>query len=478
MQSTPEILTLTEMLLAGHRIDGRSLNEYREISFRFPQDPENENNGCCIVKIGSTAVMARVSAEVIEPKHFRPSQGMLFVNFDASLIKPPKSLYSRRSRDDEGRRLSTVLQTLFRDAIDLDALCIVAWERVFAIRVELRALSYDGNLGDCGALAAISALTAFRRPDVFVQDDGKVIVDTEAKHRPRVPLGIRRIPVLVTLGLTADAKVILQDPTAREDNLLTGGRMLIGMTGFSEVCCLYTTGLSTPIRSSSLSRCVRMANTRAQSLVALVQRVRDSLLRQREASLAAAHARASEIEGKQVSAPVGPMILSTISFLPEEVNPTVSDECEEGELVGEELDALMGSDTDMDVVTSEEEEPTTVTEVSTRASVPVSAFKSLSHNDPYGVIEVQSLKTDVFSLATDPVRGDSFDEQLQLPGIAPTFWNVQNHYSINSNRLIQRNMQKKPDNSRVKHSKASGKKRKITKKMDEEEDEVTVVHLK
>ena len=91
MQSVPEILTLTEMLLAGHRIDGRSLTEYREISFRFPQDPENENNGCCIVKIGSTAVMARVSAEVIEPKHFRPSQGMLFVNFDASLIKPPKS---------------------------------------------------------------------------------------------------------------------------------------------------------------------------------------------------------------------------------------------------------------------------------------------------------------------------------------------------------------------------------------------------
>lgn len=67
-----------------------------------------------------------------------------------------------------------MLQTLLRDSIDLDALCIVAWERVFAIRVELRALSYDGNLGDCGALAAIAALAAFRRPDVFVEDNGKV----------------------------------------------------------------------------------------------------------------------------------------------------------------------------------------------------------------------------------------------------------------------------------------------------------------
>lgn len=79
-------------------------------------------------------------------------------------------------------------------------------------------------------------------------------MDTEAKHRPRVPLGIRRVPVLVTIALSADAKVILQDPTAREDTVLTGGRILIGLTAFSEVCCLYTTGLSSPIRSSSLVR--------------------------------------------------------------------------------------------------------------------------------------------------------------------------------------------------------------------------------
>ena len=56
----------------------------------------------------------------------------------------------------------------------MDALCIVAWERVFAIRVDLKALSFDGNLGDCGALAAVAALASFRRPDVFVNDNGKV----------------------------------------------------------------------------------------------------------------------------------------------------------------------------------------------------------------------------------------------------------------------------------------------------------------
>lgn len=79
-------------------------------------------------------------------------------------------------------------------------------------------------------------------------------MDTDAKHRPRVPLVIRRIPVLVTLGLTANAKAILHDLTAREESILTGGRVLIGMTDYSEVCCLYTAGLTSPISSRSLGR--------------------------------------------------------------------------------------------------------------------------------------------------------------------------------------------------------------------------------
>ncbi|VDP92466.1 unnamed protein product [Echinostoma caproni] len=311
--------------------------------------------------------------------------------------------------------MSTVLQTLLRDSIDLDALCIVAWERVFAIRVELRALSYDGNLGDCGALAAIAALASFRRPDVFVQDDGKVIVDVEAKHRPRVPLSIRRIPVLVTIALSADAKVILQDPTAREDSILTGGRILIGMTGFSEVCCLYTTGLSCPIRSTSLARCVRMANSRAQSLVALVQRVLDGLKRQREAILAASHARASEVERALESSRKAPLMLSSISFLPEEVNaPQTKDmlDYEEGEVIGEDW---LSSDEDdnMDVVHSSDEG-----ESGAGGRTEPSVKKPATHLDLYGVIEVSSrLAPDNQVPNAQQQDWDELSDTFKLPGL-------------------------------------------------------------
>lgn len=74
------------------------------------------------------------------------------------------------------------------------------------------------------------------------------------KHRPPVRLNMRRIPVLVTLGLTADTKVILQDPSQREEAIMTGGRVMVGLTAHGELCCVHTSGLTTPIRPESLSR--------------------------------------------------------------------------------------------------------------------------------------------------------------------------------------------------------------------------------
>ncbi|TGZ64854.1 hypothetical protein CRM22_006149 [Opisthorchis felineus] len=388
-----EILTLTDMLVDGY-------------SFRFPRSAEDDHNSCCIVNIGATSVVARVSAEVLEPKPSRPSQGMLFVNFDVTLIHPNAP---SRHKVEEGRRLSSVLQTLLRDSVDLDSLCIVAWERVFAIRVELRALSYDGNLGDCGALAAISALAAFRRPDVFVQDNGTVTVDIEAKYRPRVALGLRRIPVLVTFGMTADATVIVQDATAREDAILTGGRVMIGVTSFSEVCCLYTTGLTKPLRSTSLSKCVRMADSRARSLVALVNRVLDGLKRQHEAMRAAMHARSSELDATRDNSLNAPLVLSTISFLQEQVNG-MPEGLEEGELVGEEFDEYGDSADDMDVVSDEAD----ANQLSAETGI---AQNPAGHYQPYGVIEVSCLKFDE-SGPTDSGDGlKQFSEMFDVPGI-------------------------------------------------------------
>ncbi|KAL7057594.1 hypothetical protein AAHC03_016496 [Spirometra sp. Aus1] len=311
---------------------------------------------------------------------------MLFVNFDATVLSANEVKRKGRSRDDEGRRLSAVLQTCFRDCVDLDALCIVAWERVFAIRVDLRALASDGNLGDCGALAAVVALASFRRPDVYVGDEGRVIVDTQCKHRPPVPLFLRRIPVLVTLGLASDTKIILQDPTKREEAILTGGRVMVGLTSHGELCCLHTSGLSTPIRPDSLSRCILLANSRARSLVTLVHRVLDGLERQRQARQAASSARQADLERAKQVAEDAPLVLSSASFLPGGENAPVEElALEEGE-----LGPLSADESDMDISSGSEE-----------ASAPAAP------RDPYGVIELSSLVPDENQSSNRPTEDSS-----------------------------------------------------------------------
>ncbi|KAH8862447.1 Exosome complex component RRP45 [Schistosoma japonicum] len=455
MLPTQEVDTLTEMLLSGYRLDGRSINEYREISFRFPQGKDPNISGCCVVKIGATTVMAQVSVEVIEPKHFRPSQGMLFVHFDASILKLSKTVFRKQKRDDEGRRLSAVLQTLLRDCIDLDALCIVAWERVFAIRVELRALSYDGNLGDCGALAAVAALSAFRRPDVYVDDMGKVLVDFKAKFRPRVPLSIRRIPVLVTLGLTPDAKVILVDPTAREELILTGGRVLLGLTNTSEICCLYTTGLTVPIQCSSLSRCIRLANSKAKSLVSLIDWVVEGLSVQREANLAAGHARSSELGENALAASYAPLVLSTSTFLQfdssNQVNDKVNVNREEGEILETDI-SHFNSDNDMDVVSSEEDTHS-------------DAKSPAKHGEktkllPYGVIEVSNSVNEI----SDTIVPNSSETELYEFDSADIF-NAESLTSRNTSQIFSETF--KGDDNIIESAYDK----------DEEEENVTILNL-
>ena len=47
---------------------------------------------------------------------------------------------------------------------DTEALCIVAGEKVWQLRVDVHILDHGGNVIDAAALAAIAALQHFRRP--------------------------------------------------------------------------------------------------------------------------------------------------------------------------------------------------------------------------------------------------------------------------------------------------------------------------
>jgi len=61
-------------------------------------------------------------------------------------------------------------------AIDTEALCIRAGEKVWAVNVNIHILDDGGNLIDAVSIATISALLHFRRPDVSITGDSVTIV--------------------------------------------------------------------------------------------------------------------------------------------------------------------------------------------------------------------------------------------------------------------------------------------------------------
>ncbi|KAL3317427.1 Exosome complex component RRP45 [Cichlidogyrus casuarinus] len=362
MQITPNVEqeTFSKLIYSELRLDGRSFKETRDVKFRFPQGSAKDG-GACIASIGGTAILATISLDVVEPRSSRPTQGNLLINFDLKKLNHVMGKRGPRRFEDEGRRLSSMLQNCLMDSIDLNNLCIVAWERVFSIKIELSVISCDGNLADAGALAAVAALMTFKRPDIYVDSVGKVQVDYEELVRPKIALSLIRMPVLITFALTHSQ--ILVDPTMREELLLNTGRVIVGMTEFNEVCCLFTTGIQSRINPKDLDECVALASVKARGLVALLRQVLDSFEKYRNVMIEEKKGRQSEVIKARDLLGACPVMLSSADFI--ELHPQSSaNDMELGEVVTEPEEII---------ISDNEEEKTASNE---------------DKNSPYGFIEL------------------------------------------------------------------------------------------
>ena len=84
----------------------------------------------------------------------------------------------------------------------------------------MQVLNHAGNLGDACNLAAVSALRHFHRPDVTVEDDGRVTIHTLEEKEP-IPTFMKKIPVCLTYGFFVidDQCYTIMDPTELEERV-------------------------------------------------------------------------------------------------------------------------------------------------------------------------------------------------------------------------------------------------------------------
>ncbi|CAB3373451.1 Hypothetical predicted protein [Cloeon dipterum] len=263
---------LLEAISESRRLDGRGMFDYRDLSIRFGKD-----YGCCEVSMGQTRVLGQVSCEIQQPKATRPNEGLLHINVGLSPMGAPHFETGRQSISSI--QLNRLLEKCIKDSkcIDLESLCIVAEEKVWCIRLDLNILNHEGNLIDCASVAALAALSHFRRPDVELTSEGLIIYEAAVKEP--IPLGIKHTPICVSFAIFNKGKNIVVDPSELEERVAEA-EFTLGVNGYKELCGVHLSG-STQSGPTIVRQCANKALKRAVSVVALIKETlaKDSELR-------------------------------------------------------------------------------------------------------------------------------------------------------------------------------------------------------
>ncbi|KAJ2489831.1 3'-5'-exoribonuclease [Coemansia sp. RSA 2050] len=249
--SNIEAAFLLEALKKGTRVDGRGIYDYRTLKISC-----GPTYGLAEVQLGQTRVLARVSCEVTRPFPDRPTEGIILFNTELSNMAG-FGLDSSRSSTQEVA-ISRMVERVIKQsrAIDAEALCILAGEKVWTVRIDIHFLDHGGNLIDAASIAAIAALKHFRRPDVTI--DGEEAIIHDVRERNPVPLSIHHTPICVTFGFFGAAgDMLVLDPTLLEEQVQVSS-FTITLNSHREICALNKAG-GIPLNPDQIQRCTQVA---------------------------------------------------------------------------------------------------------------------------------------------------------------------------------------------------------------------------
>ncbi|GAA6060546.1 hypothetical protein JCM10212_006910 [Sporobolomyces blumeae] len=263
--SLPEASFVHSLLSRSLRLDSRSLHQLRPVSLKF-----NDQSGWVQCSLGDTLVIAQVSAEIVKPQPDRPYEGFLSLSTEISPMA--SAAYEAGRSSEEEVLMARLLEKALRrsEAVDREALCLVAGQKVWHVRVDVHFLNDAGNMLDCASIASITALRHFRKPDVTV--NGEEITIHSMTERVPVPLAIHHSPICLTYAFfspTNSTSTSVLDPTSLETSLSTG-LLTLTLNAQSEICVLSKQG-GAPISADEVMKCVGIGLERVKELDELVK---------------------------------------------------------------------------------------------------------------------------------------------------------------------------------------------------------------
>ncbi|QLH04283.1 exosome complex component Rrp42 [Nitrosopumilus oxyclinae] len=223
---------ILELLEQGKRVDGRALDEPRELKIEINAIPHA--NGSARVYLGDTETICGVKIKPDRPFPDTGDRGLFICTAELLPLShptvetgPPQPPVIELARvTDRGIRESHM--------VDVSQLVIEKDKSVIGVFADIVVVDYDGNLFDACSYAATAALLTSTTPKWTWTDEQPTLVEGE-----ETPLPITTIPVSVTMGKIG--KHILVDPNGDEWASMDA-RVTITTDSDGNICALQKGG--------------------------------------------------------------------------------------------------------------------------------------------------------------------------------------------------------------------------------------------
>nr|CAB3446844.1 unnamed protein product [Digitaria exilis] len=250
---------------------------WAEIPPRRSLAPRNfaSEGGSSEVQLGETHVLGYVTAQLVQPYRDRPNEGTLAIFTEFSPMADPAFEPGRPG--ESAIELGRVVDRGLREsrAVDMESLCVVAGKHVWSVRVDLHILDNGGNLIDAANIAALAALSTFRRPECTVGgDDGQQVIVHDPEVRDPLPLTIHHMPIAVTFAYFGEGNIVVVDPTYKEEAVM-GGRMTATINSNGDICAIQKAG-GEGVMSGVVMQCLRIASVKAADITSKIKKAVDS----------------------------------------------------------------------------------------------------------------------------------------------------------------------------------------------------------
>ena len=225
------IRQMEQLIEKSKRLDGRGLEDYREI--KIEQGVIEKAEGSARVLLGKTEVLVGVKIETGTPFPDTPNNGVLTVN--AELVPLASPTFEPGPPDENSIELARIVDRGIREskAIDTEKLCIEPGKKVFVIFVDIYVLNHDGNLIDASALAAVAALLNTKMPNYEIKD-GEVEI-----KQGYTPLPMKSRPITATIGKINNKLIV--DPWLEEEQVMDA-RLSMAFNDEGNICATQKGG--------------------------------------------------------------------------------------------------------------------------------------------------------------------------------------------------------------------------------------------